>query len=176
MNGDLKRMKNENSSTMIRKITLVIVTVFCIQLCFSQNIRKVRLDDITALMDTSTTPLIINFWATWCQPCVHEIPWFEKNIEALQGKKVKLLLVNLDFLQYYPKAIAAFAKEHGYHSEIVWLEDMNREDFIKKISNRYSGTIPISILVNNARHYRRYFEQQLPEERFKQELQKLIEN
>ncbi|MFX8735708.1 hypothetical protein ABTM37_20745, partial [Acinetobacter baumannii] len=90
-----------------------------------------------------------------------------KNIAQLESNKVKLLLVNLDFPQYYPNGITSFVREKGYRSQIVWLEDMEAISFRKKIDMHYNGTIPVSLFINNTKQYRQYFEQQLTEERFK---------
>src|SRR5690606_6809447 len=40
---------------------------------------------------------VINFWATWCKPCIKELPAFEKIASEYADKKVKVLLVSLDF-------------------------------------------------------------------------------
>lgn len=159
---------------MMRNSILVILFLLGYHLSFSQQIKKVSMDDLVNIMDTSSVPLIVNFWASWCQPCIHEIPWFEKNIAQLESNKVKLLLVNLDFPQYYPNGITSFVREKGYRSQIVWLEDMEAISFRKKIDMHYNGTIPVSLFINNTKQYRQYFEQQLTEERFKLELQKLL--
>jgi thiol-disulfide isomerase/thioredoxin len=141
---------------------------------FSQEIRKVKIADVIHLMDTSTAPLVVNFWATWCKPCVHEIPWFEKEVAALKDKGVRLVLVSLDFWEDYPQKIAAFAKAQGYQSTIIWLNETNADEFCPKIDKSWDGAIPVSVMVNNKKHYRKFFGEQIPEPKLKEELKELV--
>jgi len=142
---------------------------------YSQQIEKVKMDDVVKMIDTSTTPLIVNFWASWCKPCVHEIPWFEQGIQAYKDKHIKLVLVSLDFAEDYPKNLQAFVKRQNYQSTILWLNETNADSFCPKIDSSWSGSIPATIMVNNKTHYRQFFGEQIPEPRFKLELAKLVE-
>lgn len=158
----------------MKKICYLLALVSIQQLATAQEIKKVKMDELTHLIDTSTTPLLINFWASWCGPCIREIPWFEKNIAA-SDKKVTLLLVSIDFADDYPQTISAFAKKNGYHSQILWLNESNTDDFCPKIDKSWDGSIPATLMVNNKTNYRQFFGQQLPEERLKLELKKLTQ-
>jgi thiol-disulfide isomerase/thioredoxin len=162
-------------SYKLKIIVLLIVMIVSINASQSQEIGKVKIADVVKMIDTSTVPLVVNFWATWCQPCVHELPWFEKCVAELKDKKVKLLLVSLDFADDYPKKIADFAKQNGYTSQIVWLNETNADLFCPKIDKRWEGAIPATLMVNNKTQYRQFYGQQLPEARLRQELQKLVQ-
>jgi thiol-disulfide isomerase/thioredoxin len=158
-----------------KKILLVVMLIGVINTLQSQQIKKVKIEDVKKIIDTSTVPLVVNFWATWCKPCVHELPGFEKNIAAMKDKKVKLLLVSLDLADDYPKGIAEFLKKNNYTAQTVWLNETDAASFCPVIDKTWEGTIPATIMVNNKKHYRKFFGQQLPEPRLQQELQLLVE-
>jgi thiol-disulfide isomerase/thioredoxin len=136
----------------------------------AQEMKSVQMDDVVKMIEESKEPIIINFWATWCGPCVHEIPWFEKHVYAPGGKKVKLVLVSLDFKEDFPVNLKAFVQKNKYQSQVVWLQETNADSFCPKIDKSWEGAIPASLFVNNATHYRNFYGRQLTEEQFKLEL------
>ncbi|MBN8663913.1 MAG: TlpA family protein disulfide reductase [Chitinophagales bacterium] len=159
----------------MKKLLLFCCIAICAQIAEAQAIRKVKIYDVLKMMDTATTPLVVNFWASWCKPCVQEIPWFEKSVAALKDKKVRLVLVSLDFPEDYPKGIQEFAKKNGYQSRIVWLDETNADYFCPKIDLSWQGAIPATVLVNNKKKFRKFYGQQLPEEKLKLALLEMLE-
>ncbi len=141
----------------------------------AQDIKKVKITDVQQMIDTSTVPLIVNMWATWCGPCVREIPWFESITAKYKDSKVRILLVSMDFPEDYPIQLKAFVKDKGYTSQVVWLDETNADKFCPVIDSTWGGAIPVSLFINNKKQYRQFFNHQLPEARFELELKKLIE-
>jgi thiol-disulfide isomerase/thioredoxin len=144
-------------------------------IAFSQPIKKVKIADVLRMADTSSVPVVINFFATWCKPCVQELPWFEKTIPNYKGKEVKLLLVSLDYAEDYPKNIASFARKNNISSQIVWLDESDPNAFCPKVDKRWEGTIPVSLMINKVTNFRAFFDHQLPEGQLKIALDKLVE-
>src|ERR1700742_4315752 len=88
-------------------------------------VQKIKITDLEALIAHSDHPLILNFWATFCVPCVKEIPYFQTTIARYADQQVELVLVSLDLPDYYPARIAGFARGRGFTSPIVWLDETN---------------------------------------------------
>jgi thiol-disulfide isomerase/thioredoxin len=142
----------------------------------SQDIKKVKIAELIKMIDTSKNPLVVNFWASWCKPCVHELEWFEKIVAEYKDKKVTLILVSLDFAaDYNNKNLHKFVKKQGYQSQVVWLNETNADVFCPPIDSSWGGSIPSTVMINNKTKYKQFFEYQLKEERLRLELNKLVE-
>lgn len=164
----------------MRKTIFTTLLCFAACTCIAQSkiftaplIKKVSAKELRTILDTTSMPLIVNFWATWCGPCIREIPWFD-SIMAKKNYRVKLLLVNLNYSNAYPNQLTAFIKEHGYKGEVVFLDETNPNYFIPAIEKKWKGEIPASVFINNPKKYYEVFNQQLPPKRFELELEKLI--
>lgn len=156
------------------KRLLILFLLMCSgQFLFAQNIKKLQIDDLVRIIDSSKTPLIVNFWASWCAPCIHEIPWFESAVAEYKDKHVKLLLVSLDFKEDYPKNLPAFIKKNNYQSEVVWLNETNADTFCPKIDSSWDGAIPVSLFINKATNYRSFFNRQVTAPQVKIEIEKM---
>jgi len=97
--------------------------------------------------DTDTTYLI-NFWATWCKPCVEELPFIEKINKEYADEKVKVLLVSMDFKKLAPSKLIPFIEKNKIESEVVLLADGMTSKWIDRASKHWDGAIPYSIIYN----------------------------
>lgn len=100
---------------------------------------------------------IINFWATWCAPCVKELPYFEKIKQKYSDKNVEVLLVSLDFPRQVEKKLIPFINRKKLKAEVVLLDDVNEDNWIKAIDDSWSGAIPATIIYN--KNSRKFYEQ-----------------
>ena len=157
-------------NTIMRKIISVIILMFVVQGLWAQAIKKIKITDLEQTIAESKTPLIINFWATFCKPCIEEIPYFEKEVKNHAKDSISLLLVSLDLEDYYPKKIQSFAGKLKFTSPIVWLDEYNADYFCPRVDPKWSGAIPATLFINNKTGYRKFLEQQLSEEQLKKEI------
>ncbi len=128
----------------------------------SQVIHKWKITDVVNYFKKNNdTVYVVNFWATFCKPCITEIPDFIRLVKKYEGQKVKLLLVSVDLPGYYPAKIAAFAKKNNYKTNIVWLNETNADIFCPAIDKKWSGAIPATIIVNNKTGYRKFVEDEM---------------
>lgn len=144
-------------------ISWLLLLGYCTANAQLPTIQRVKIGDIVRIIDSSKQPLIVSFWASWCSPCIHEIPWFEKNVAEYKDKGVKMLLVSIDFPWDYPKNLQKFIMQNNYQSQVVWLEDMKAAEYCPKIDSTWHGTIPVSLFVNNNTHFRQFFNRQVTE-------------
>ncbi len=92
---------------------------------------------------------VINFWATWCAPCVKELPYFEKLKDAYKDKNVEVLLVSLDFPHLYDSKLKPFIRDKKIQSKVVALNDVDANTWIPKVDENWSGSIPATIIYKN---------------------------
>ncbi len=91
---------------------------------------------------------VVNFWATWCAPCVKELPHFEKLNNQYKNNNVEVLLVSLDFPSQYDKKLKPFIKKHQLKSKILVLDDVDQNNWIPKVDSNWDGAIPVTIIYN----------------------------
>lgn len=98
------------------------------------------------LSPTSDTAYIFNFWATWCKPCVEELPYFTKAAEQYKNTPVKIIFVSLDSKKDKVK-LAAFSEKNLKNLPVVQLTDNKYNDWIDRLDPSWSGSIPATLFV-----------------------------
>jgi thiol-disulfide isomerase/thioredoxin len=105
------------------------------------------------LTDRGETIHVVNFWATWCGPCVKELPYFEEIANHYSAKEVKLTLVSLDFVKQIDRKLIPFIKENNILSEVVLLDVSDPNSWIDRVDPAWSGAIPITLIYKNGKKY-----------------------
>lgn len=121
--------------------------------------------------DNDTT-YVVNFWATWCKPCVEELPYFEKLYQKYKDKKVRLILVSLDFEDKIKSKLMPFIREHKLAGEVIVLRQKGMNNWIDKIDPAWSGALPATIIYN--KNKRAFFEQNFEYEELENRLQEFL--
>ena len=91
--------------------------------------------------------LVVNFWATFCKPCVEEMPYFEELQARYADQNVKVLLVSLDFKSQLQKRFIPFLEKNKFSSEIALLADQDADSWIPRINRSWDGAIPVTLVI-----------------------------
>lgn len=111
-----------------------------------------KFSDLEALLHLgSDTTYVINFWATWCKPCIEELPYFESFNQKYGDKRVKIILVSLDFPDKVESRLIPFIEKKKLKSTVIFLEDGKYNSWIDKVSPEWSGAIPVTYIYHGSR-------------------------
>lgn len=106
-----------------------------------------NLEQLQARIDRAgDTTLVINFWATWCKPCVEELPCFDELRAYYSAQNVQILLVSLDFKSQLEKKFIPFLKNQQLKSEVALMADQDLNAWIPSIYDEWDGAIPATLI------------------------------
>jgi thiol-disulfide isomerase/thioredoxin len=155
--------------------SLIIISVLCLS-GFSAPAQTVSVykknELLKRIYNHSDTTYIVNFWATWCKPCVAELPEFERLNQAYGKGPVKVILVSLDFKEDLYKRLIPFLQKNTYSSEVILLDESNGNDFIDQICPQWSGAIPATIITSKNKQKFVFFEKKVTFDLLEAELKK----
>lgn len=97
------------------------------------------------------TTYVFNFWATWCKPCVAELPYFEAVNKKMQGQPFKMYLISLDFPKQIDSKLIPFMTKHQLTGEVMVIEDPDANTYIDKVDPSWSGAIPATLIVKGTK-------------------------
>lgn len=111
------------------------------------------------LGNTGDELLVCNFWATWCKPCIEEMPYFEELQKKYADKKVKVLFVSLDRPSTRTSRVQKFVNDRGIEAEVVLLDEPNltQDDWIPLIDKDWEGDIPATLYVNTSKELKKFY-------------------
>jgi thiol-disulfide isomerase/thioredoxin len=118
------------------------------------------------------TVYVINFWATWCAPCVKELPYFETLTANYANKNVKVLLVSLDFPHLYDSKLKPFIEKKKLQSKVIALDDVDMNTWIPQVDETWSGSLPATMIYRNKNS--KFFEQSFTYQELEDEVKQFL--
>jgi thiol-disulfide isomerase/thioredoxin len=113
---------------------------------------------------------VINFWATWCRPCVTELPFFDSLATNYSDKPLAMVLVSLDFKRQFNDRLIPFLEKNNVRSRVLLLDEPDYDSWIGKVDAYWGGAIPATLVIHPKSDYREFFEKEFTYT----ELEKLI--
>ena len=114
-----------------------------------QSVREIDRHELEALCyHKNDSTYVVNFWATWCSPCVKEIVYFEDLHRQAPGSDMKVILVSLDFPNSIERRVIPFLKEKDITAEVLLINDLDYNAWIDRIDPDWSGAIPATLIYN----------------------------
>lgn len=117
--------------------------------------------------------LVVNFWATWCAPCVKELPYFEELAADNKDGRVRVLLVNLDFRKQIERRLLPFLDSRKIRADVVVLDDPDANSWIDRVDPSWGGAIPATLFLGPG--IREFHEQSFTREQLHTLVSSLIE-
>ncbi|MDD4990787.1 MAG: TlpA disulfide reductase family protein [Paludibacter sp.] len=161
----------------MKKLFILSMAVISLN-CFAQSNKPIQkivnfAQLQTVLQQNDNKLCVVNFWATWCKPCVKELPGFMEVNKTYRDKPgFKMILVSLDMASEMDTHVKAFLLKNNIDTDVYLLDDNKRmNEWIPAIDKKWSGAIPATVIYRNGRKVA--FEEG---ELSKEELVKMINN
>ena len=116
------------------------------------KVEVIKLEQLQAktIQQKNDTLYVVNFWATWCKPCVAEMPYFEEANSKFAAQKVKVIFVSLNYTRELT-TVEKFIKQKKIQSPCYLLDAGNPNVWIDKIEPKWGGSIPATIMYKNGK-------------------------
>ena len=152
---------------MLSRFKLSLIILFLFYSCVDNSTESIEIVDFNGFyskidLSSSEKTYVINFWATWCAPCVKELPYFENVNKEFKDKNVEVILVSLDFPSQLESKLKPYLKKNKIKSQVILLDDSKFDTWVPKVFEKWDGGIPATLIVNSTNYnfYPQTFEEQ----------------
>jgi thiol-disulfide isomerase/thioredoxin len=134
----------------MRFLTFFILLIIAIN-CNGQHIQVIKFNELKQrVYNNSDTLYVVNFFASWCKPCIKEMPEFLSFANEVKSIKIKLVFVSLDF-KNKQENLLAIIKEFNLKN-VYLLDESNANNWIDKIDQNWTGSIPATLIIKKGKH------------------------
>lgn len=134
--------------SMVRSIFLMVVFFFVVisGVRAQTVVPVVRFDALqTILSQNNDTTYVVNFWATWCKPCIEEMPFFVEAANVVAGDKVRFVMVSLDMPRKVNQSLYPWLAKNKVPGQVILLNDPDANTWIPQVDSAWDGAIPVTL-------------------------------
>lgn len=132
----------------MKRVVLLFLGVMPLMNATAQKVRLLTIDEMNERIKKGRdTTYVIHFWATWCTPCIKELPFIEKLNVEYKMEKIKVMLVSVDYVSNLHKTVEPFVKRKKLFSDLFILNEKDQQTYIDRIDKQWSGTVPATLFV-----------------------------
>ncbi len=157
--------------------TLIFLLLFTIitETDEGQQLTQIRVPELEKILSAGDDKLyVINFWATWCPPCVKELPHFQKVAKEFDKNEVSFLLVSIDFPSQIESHLKPFLKQNKVALDVAIMMETDQNKWIDKVDPSWQGNIPATLMINNIRNSRKFYAGDLDEAELRNMIKSLL--
>lgn len=134
----------------MKQLSLIAFLFVSTQFSIAQELLRFdKFDDFEkAIIKDDGNVYVVNFWATWCAPCVKELPYFEKLYQ--ENKNVKVILVSLDSAKDIDRKLIPFIKKRKITAQVISLSDTSWNTWLDRIDKSWTGSIPATFIFSGS--------------------------
>ena len=112
-------------------------------------VKQIDIVGLRKALTPSGKPLLVNFWATWCDPCREEFPDLVK-LDADYKGKIDFITISLDELSEINRDVPKFLTEMKAGMPAYLLKAQDDDVAIAFVSKEWAGALPLTILYDPA--------------------------
>ncbi|MFW5821176.1 MAG: TlpA disulfide reductase family protein [Bacteroidota bacterium] len=151
---------------------IILILSFQFTLLEAQEINRIGVNDLEGILENPENVVnVVNFWATWCGPCVTELPYFQEVAGSYKNENVEFLLISLDFPSQVDSRLKPFLEEKNIELPVILMQELDYNKWISLVDPQWKGNLPATLVFNNAENKRSFVSGAIK----KQELIDLIE-
>lgn len=152
-----------------------ILCFFFLQHSFAQQVDVIKANELFEIVENcerNTNIQVYNFWATWCAPCIRELPQFETVNERYSS--VDVTLISVDDVDLLDRKVIPFVNKMEIKSRVVLLDEVDFNEIIDRIDKNWTGAIPITLIIDCSNHKKYFYEKAFEENELDETIKEII--
>ncbi len=149
----------DSKPTRFSQEKTVLIMMFAFLSLLAAQLPQLTWQSLRARLHAPDTMYVLNFWSTWCRPCITELPHLQKAADSLQKHyPIRFYLISLDFPPEGPNLAEKLLRQKSITLPAFWLHESDPNQWIPQVSTDWDGSIPFTLLWPNRQSKQGTFE------------------